>query len=685
MNTAIIRIRKRTPTGYRFELLHDVNGVITAASPVVDGIDVPEDLGLTPAELDSNGTAIDPASARRIFLDSTASEGDLAAVGRYLFRQLDRCAPWRALWERDPLIGNEELLTVLDIDSPELQSLPWELARAGAKSIFLSPELPMVRGKINYTYDRPVPRWPFKVLVVVGCEPTAAIGWQLEVAAIEAALRGLGHQAEPHVLERPSQAELVAYCTRFRPHVLHFIGHGDAALLCWSSAEQQLWSWTVDAIVNQLGKATPPLVFLNACRSAAVSPGEAQAGVFSIASAFLLAGARGVIGMQGDIPGSVAAVFSDAFYREIARHTALDVAVSAGRRAAHMSSPRRDWALPTISLAVLPGRVLPIDWSISPMFTPPLRDAPEFVLIQRFVDRRDQRGKLRLRLDTGETPAIDSDEATKAEPGSPHLLVVRGDPGVGKTMLVYWSLAHCAQRGYLHAYVDLKDADPVQRPDVLALLRLIRDGKKKLPHEVDEPSPLRTSLRVRKQSFDKFNRDLGWILQGRQPPVEDPVAPEEDPMGPLDWDKALREPVHAIFTSFRAALARAAADGPLVLAIDHFARTCTDGTQQYLRPQLFDAVSAGAIAGVRMILIVTPTEYKALDLANIRPSPTLVEVRNFQPAELEHVAKEFCGPQPGTTASKLLVDLCQAMPTEVAPSWLDWLDRTLKPFPGSRP
>jgi hypothetical protein len=257
---------------------------------------------------------------------------------------------------------------------------------------------------------------------------------------------------------------------------------------------------------------------------------------------------------------------------------------------------------------------------------------------------------------------------------------VKGESGVGKTTLVYWCLAHCARRGHRHGYVDLSDVDlrDGRRPDFLALLRLVRDGKQKLPNEKDDPSPLRVALRGRKQAFLRFDRDLNWILQGRRPPGEDPGSAEEDKMLPFDASAALPDPFPPIFTSFRAALERAADDQPLVLALDHFAPIRADGTRGYLRPHFFNHVAAGEIKGVRMILVVTPDDYRELDLANVHPAPTLVEVTRFQRRDFAQVAKEYCNFRPGSPASVVLTQIAQSLKEDFDPAYLENVYRALE-------
>jgi CHAT domain-containing protein len=70
---------------------------------------------------------------------------------------------------------------------------------------------------------------------------------------------------------------------------------------------------TRDAALN--GLPAPSLVYLSACRSSDV---EAESlGGFSLAHAFLLGGADHVVGATGELDGSVAASFAEAFYRAL--------------------------------------------------------------------------------------------------------------------------------------------------------------------------------------------------------------------------------------------------------------------------------------------------------------------------------------------------------------------------------
>jgi predicted nucleotide-binding protein len=316
-----------------------------------------------------SGVALDQEGIQDLLVRSWPSPGELQRVGDYLGGLLsygavgEKWADLRERFPRDSPPDSEGLGIRLDIAAPELRVLPWELARIGNLWAFTDPENPCARITRRFNPNPPPDpdQWPLRVTVIIG----AAAG-DLELKA-EQELENLcnaldqgGPDVEYDVIEQPPRGDfLINELERLKPHVLHFIGRGESyegtgALVM--DGEEGRWDWTADNIVNTM-PISPRIVALNACRSGDLRP---QVGTWQVVDAFIQRGAYAVLAMQGDINSRAAATFNRGLYQALLEIPAIDVAVARGRRNALAAQPgRRDFCLPTLTLARPPDRVLP--------------------------------------------------------------------------------------------------------------------------------------------------------------------------------------------------------------------------------------------------------------------------------------------------------------------------------------
>jgi len=148
----------------------------------------------------------------------------------------------------------------------------------------------------------------------------------------------------------------------FRPHVLHFIGHGgldeqQEGVLFFEQRE----TWRAEAIkgvrLAQLITSSDNLrlVFLNACQGATGSDVEKLGGV---AAALANKGVAATLAMQFPVTDQAAIEFSGKFYQRVAEGAPIDVAVQEGRR--HLGVVKDnpvEWAAPVLYLTPRDGRV----------------------------------------------------------------------------------------------------------------------------------------------------------------------------------------------------------------------------------------------------------------------------------------------------------------------------------------
>lgn len=128
----------------------------------------------------------------------------------------------------------------------------------------------------------------------------------------------------------------------FKPHIVHFIGHGDASLglaLNMSKKEKEernkahapkKAAWYDTKTICDLFDADPPprLVFLHACQGAKSDKPESFS---NLARELARAKIPSVIAMQYNIRTADAALFAKVFYEELANGADVDEAVAKGR------------------------------------------------------------------------------------------------------------------------------------------------------------------------------------------------------------------------------------------------------------------------------------------------------------------------------------------------------------------
>jgi hypothetical protein len=135
----------------------------------------------------------------------------------------------------------------------------------------------------------------------------------------------------------PTRGELESKLREFRPHVIHFIGHGkfedeQGWLALEDEKDHEVADWiTDDTFASNLTQGEfprPRLVFLDACEGAYSSSYEAFRGTaLKLVRSYIPA----VVAMQYKVENEVANLFADAFYRSLSQGNPVDEAVQAGR------------------------------------------------------------------------------------------------------------------------------------------------------------------------------------------------------------------------------------------------------------------------------------------------------------------------------------------------------------------
>jgi hypothetical protein len=208
------------------------------------------------------------------------------AIGEHLWSLFDRgdvgtylASVWKANAKTNAHDVREGIRTILDVRDPELHALPWELMVRQNVPLFASPLNPVVRGLLE-----PAPTAP-------GSGVAAAYPDGRRIEAPRPRRYGRRGDREPRGrrpslrreidlrVEHPhSKPELSDLIKNFKPHVLHFTGHGGEVprpgtrLSHRSSSTTSggtRWDWTAAEVPATLAVGAPRLAFLNACRTGA--------------------------------------------------------------------------------------------------------------------------------------------------------------------------------------------------------------------------------------------------------------------------------------------------------------------------------------------------------------------------------------------------------------------------------
>ncbi|MCW0200878.1 MAG: CHAT domain-containing protein [Rhodanobacter thiooxydans] len=279
----------------------------------------------------------------------------------------------------DPQQGKGLRFVIDTTDTPELGRLPWEFLYSPEKDDFLFSDRmkPVVRW---LDVDEPTPTLnispPLRVLIAFAAPGgLAPLSIGDELARLDQALAPLTKRGligitrlENATLERLDEALLTV-----RPHVLHFIGHGDfnggdGLLLLESDtpdrAPDPLTGRRLGVLLrNHL--ANLRLVFLNSCMGGAVSPVDPFGG---IAQTLIRRGVPAVIAMQFAIPDKAAVELSRHFYRYLAAGQPVDAALTSARAFLFARGHEVEWGAPALHMRSPDGQLFSI---AAPAVVPP--------------------------------------------------------------------------------------------------------------------------------------------------------------------------------------------------------------------------------------------------------------------------------------------------------------------------
>ena len=276
---------------------------------------------------------------------------ELKQLGRLLFEALFP-APVLAIYARSLGETRERGLRIkVQLDSPELTALPWELMYDSARESFLA--LASLSPVVRYMAVAEPPKSlsvspPLSILGVTAApiDQPAAINAELEKRLVERALSPLveARRVEISWLDHATPRDLLARL-RQPPHILHYIGHGSydpakgTSVLYLEDADGLSSALEAETLAVLIRDTAMRLIFWNACETAR---GMAQSMVRS--------GIPAAIGTRVAVADGSAVAFAREFYRALSEGWPVDAAVVEGRKAVmlEVGLGQPDWAVPVL-------------------------------------------------------------------------------------------------------------------------------------------------------------------------------------------------------------------------------------------------------------------------------------------------------------------------------------------------
>jgi hypothetical protein len=257
----------------------------------------------------------------------------------------------------------------------DLASVPWEYlyypdteTRRGfffatSVNLVLSRYMPLTTARQNLA-----PAQGPLCMLIVSCKPKN-LGPVLSESVIEAVQKlGERYPFKIDILHKPTLESFLETLQATKPHVVHYIGHGNFDKTSGRGAialltEDELSRWVEDREFTDYFlqmRQVPRLVFLHLCEGAA---NDFTANFGGLAPQLIRANIQAVVGMQYPISNRAAISFSRAFYRELIKGEPVDSAVQIGRWRITTEDPNaydsRDFGTPVLYMRSWDGVIQP--------------------------------------------------------------------------------------------------------------------------------------------------------------------------------------------------------------------------------------------------------------------------------------------------------------------------------------
>jgi hypothetical protein len=272
----------------------------------------------------------------------------IITIGQRLFTALFR-GPLEDLYGETVAGATAQFPITIETGTPEVARLPWEFLHDGERFLCtdIGPIYRVVPGAPRTGQEMRLPE-PFRLLVVPTNLPgSIAIDVEREIGNITDALRGARCE-----LETPDSQKVGSFMqtlVRFKPHVLHFIGHGDkdGNILFKGDANQSVPVGEVlGQMVGAMGESPPRVIILNACGTARARP---EAHDLGLAAKLVRSRVPLVVATQFRISDLAASAFARGFYEYVAAGLPIQRATAWGRLVIKTELGETvEWATPVV-------------------------------------------------------------------------------------------------------------------------------------------------------------------------------------------------------------------------------------------------------------------------------------------------------------------------------------------------
>ncbi|MBN1875600.1 MAG: CHAT domain-containing protein [Anaerolineae bacterium] len=322
-----------------------------------------------PVEITLSGQQEFPRGYMPVEVASWTSSGDSIADGQRLYELLFADGKLRDAWAEAR--GQSPLRRIrlrIDPAAAELHALPWELLQENTIMLSANVATPFSRYlPVALPWGGTTEECPVRVLVAISNPDDLQAKYklaQLDVALerdiLEAALEG-NADLELTFLDAPVTLERLEDALREGYHVLHYLGHGafnrrrNQAALYLQDDAGHTQIVPDDIFMGMLARlqTRPGLVFLAACQSALRATADAFAG---LGPKLVAAGVPAVIAMQDFLAVETARKLSAVFYRRMAEHGTVDLALNEARSTL-LTAGRSDAAVPVLFMRLKSGQV----------------------------------------------------------------------------------------------------------------------------------------------------------------------------------------------------------------------------------------------------------------------------------------------------------------------------------------
>lgn len=307
---------------------------------------------------------------------------ELEILGQHLFEAIFNGGVrqiFEELLSESVKVKGQRLRVQLSFEDPNMAVLPWEYLYSAESDppFFLSTRVDLVLARylpLGQPRDNtlvPLEK-TLRLLIAVSQPDDPHLGPVIAGPVIEEIYKlAEKHPIQIELLEKTTVHHLLEKLEETRPHVLHFIGHGQfdrrekqgkIALLDYDETKA---AWIPDSQFSEYFtnmEVIPRLVFLHLCEGGEV---DLEGNFAGLAPKLIQEGVQAVVAMQHRITNKAAISFSRAFYRELSKGSPVDQAVQRGRYWITLDDPKaydnRVFGTPVLYMRSYDGFILPAE------------------------------------------------------------------------------------------------------------------------------------------------------------------------------------------------------------------------------------------------------------------------------------------------------------------------------------